>query len=641
MERLKKILQHLSNSKYLNECSSPKELRRQWNKTDVPKKTLKQFLENDNHELRQKMRNLINFNVGGIFTQRFNLTLDEQREIAMKRLNAYCSTKSFSVKNFLDNPRAIFAAHDFAIESGIATKMTVQFNLFGGSVLKLGTNRHHHLIDGIDQVKEIGCFALTELGYGNNAAKMETIAVLDISQDEWIVNTPTVLSQKYWITNGAVHAHWSIVFAQMIIKNKNYGVHAFLVPIRNQDLTVCTGVKIEDMGMKFGCNGVDNAKLQFRNVRIPRTALLNRYSNVEKDGKFTSEINKKRDRFLKVADQLLSGRICICCMTMCSDRIVLATTLLYSASRLTIGDSGQSNYPILGYQLQQNAIMPLIAAQVSLNIGLNHVKDRYSGIYPNFDHQELVIYCCVIKPLVTWHCNESANISRERCGGQGYLSINRVAEGIPGAHAGMTAEGDNRVLAQKTCKELLEKLKKGEYRFPEINKSINLNNLISLYHAFVQRESILFTKLSFNLKSKLIKGENLFNIWSLQYQDLVQESAEAFGERIVLQQCLKSINNNPELKNVLTLTTKLYAIYRIKKDLGFFLSNKILTIEQGKNIREIFNKLCKNLADISISIIEAWDIPINQMGAVAQNWHDFNLYDNKGEIMYHHPLQDD
>lgn len=139
----------------------------------------------------------------------------------------------------------------------------------------------------------------------------------------------------------------------------------------------------------------------------------------------------------------------------------------------------------------------------------------------------------------------------------------------------------------------------------------------------------------------MVKGENLFDVWSLQYQDLVQESAEAFGERIVLQQCLRSINNNPELKNVLTLTTKLYAIYRIKKDLGFFLSNKILTIDQGKNVREIFNKLCKNLAHISISIIEAWDIPINQMGVVAQNWHDFNLYDNKGEIMYHHPLQDD
>jgi hypothetical protein len=34
----------------------------------------------------------------------------------------------------------------------------------------------------------------------------ETTAVLDIGADEWIINTPTVLSQKYWITNGAIHA---------------------------------------------------------------------------------------------------------------------------------------------------------------------------------------------------------------------------------------------------------------------------------------------------------------------------------------------------------------------------------------------------------------------------------------------------
>lgn len=30
-----------------------------------------------------------------------------------------------------------------------------------------------------------------------------------------------------------------------------------------QDLTVCPGVRIEDMGHKMGCNGVDNGKLWF------------------------------------------------------------------------------------------------------------------------------------------------------------------------------------------------------------------------------------------------------------------------------------------------------------------------------------------------------------------------------------------
>ena len=61
----------------------------------------------------------------------------------------------------------------------MCTRMTVQFNLFGGTVLRLGTERHHHLLDGIDNLEEVGCFGLTELGYGNNAVEMETTAVYD------------------------------------------------------------------------------------------------------------------------------------------------------------------------------------------------------------------------------------------------------------------------------------------------------------------------------------------------------------------------------------------------------------------------------------------------------------------------------
>ena len=42
----------------------------------------------------------------------------------------------------------IFAAHELAaiIDPAMTTKMTVQFNLFGGTVLKLGTERHHKVL---------------------------------------------------------------------------------------------------------------------------------------------------------------------------------------------------------------------------------------------------------------------------------------------------------------------------------------------------------------------------------------------------------------------------------------------------------------------------------------------------------------
>lgn len=89
------------------------------------------------------------------------------------------------------------------VDGSMVTKLTVQWNLFGGTVLKLGTERHRYLMPQIDSLESIGCFALTELGYGNNAVEMETTAVYDPKTKELIVNTPTTLAQKYWITNSA------------------------------------------------------------------------------------------------------------------------------------------------------------------------------------------------------------------------------------------------------------------------------------------------------------------------------------------------------------------------------------------------------------------------------------------------------
>ena len=82
---------------------------------------------------------------------------------------------------------------------------------------------------------------------------------------------------------GAVHAKHVVVMAQLIVKGKNEGIHAILVRMRDNDLKTIPGVTIEDMGYKMGLNGVDNAKLSFDNVRVPRTALLNRWNSNPKN----------------------------------------------------------------------------------------------------------------------------------------------------------------------------------------------------------------------------------------------------------------------------------------------------------------------------------------------------------------------
>ena len=63
-------------------------------------------------------------------------------------------------------------------------------------------------------------------------------------------------------------------------------MNAFLVPIRDRNMDLMSGVKCRDMGIKIGVNGVDNAILRFTNVRIPRTNMLSKYCDVDANGNF-------------------------------------------------------------------------------------------------------------------------------------------------------------------------------------------------------------------------------------------------------------------------------------------------------------------------------------------------------------------
>ena len=95
---------------------------------------------------------------------------------------------------------------------------------------------------------------------------------LSKKSESFVLNT-----SRYWITNGAQHAKHCVVFAQLYSEGQHHGIHGILVRIRDSNLKTMPGVTVEDMGYKMGLNGVDNARLSFDNVRVPRENLLNRF----------------------------------------------------------------------------------------------------------------------------------------------------------------------------------------------------------------------------------------------------------------------------------------------------------------------------------------------------------------------------
>ena len=346
-----------------------------------------------------------------------------------------------------------------------------------------------------------------------------------------------------------------------------------------------------------------------------------------------------------------------------ASKACMAIALRYSATRLTAGPSGKSDFPILGYQLQQHALIPLLAKTYIYDIALKQIQAMYAKFsVPGRDiytvsHREIVMMCCAIKAITGWHVNTAATICRERCGGQGYLAANRFGPAIAGSHSSMTAEGDNSVLMMKVAMEYIAdmaaKMKRGKNLSAAVEmlrakytpgivqrkgKNGSGRDIAYIHHILNLREKILFLqvaeKMRVSTKDKAAARAARFEKWSQQEQDSVQAAARAYSDKLISDICYEKIGlADPSIQPILKKLYNLYLITVLQENISFFLTNNLISRKGASSLRDDFDALIKEIAPESLALAEGFGITEEMLSApIARDWELYNSYDNAGEM---------
>ncbi len=550
-------------------------------------------------------------------------------------------------------------------------KTGVQFGLFGGAIAGLGTRAHHerYLGPALDASLP-GCFAMTETGHGSDVQSLETTATYDPATDELVIATPGPSARKDYIGGAARDARVAAVFAQLVVGGEDHGVHCVLVPVRDGSGEPCPGVTIEDCGPKAGLRGVDNGRLSFDGVRVPRSALLDRYGSIDDEGRYTSPIENPSRRFFTMLGTLVRGRVSVAAGAGAATRSALTLAVRYALHRRQFRAPGTGEeVALLDYGTHQRRLLPALATSYALALAQNRLVERLDvvtrGEADDTAQRELEARAAGLKAVTTAHATATIQACREACGGAGYLSVNRLADLKADTDVFTTFEGDNTVLLQLVAKGMLTNYAEafheldalGTVRFGArvlieavVERTVGGATLQRLVAAAPGRDSPQALRdrgtllglvedrerhLTETLAARLRGRESEDPLTTLtQTQDHLVEAARAHVDRVVLEAFVSAVEDvgggggrggdgpggdardgdgagdvGPSAAGLLARVCDLHALSTVEAHCAWYLEHGRLTPGRSKQVHALVAQACADLRPHAATLVDAFGIP--------------------------------
>ncbi|WP_432487207.1 acyl-CoA dehydrogenase family protein [Kineococcus sp. SYSU DK018] len=543
-------------------------------------------------------------------------------------------------------------------DASLMIKSGVQWGLFGGAVQALGTERHHaELLPALLRLDLVGCFAMTETGHGSDVASLGTTATYDPATREFVVHTPDESCRKDYIGGAARDAEVAVVFAQLVTGGERQGVHAFVVPLRGPDGHDLPGVRRGDDGRKAGLNGVDNGRLWFDSVRVPRTALLDRYAQVADDGTYSSPIASENARFFTMLGALVKGRVSISGGAISQTKVALEIALRYALRRRQFarpgGQGGERGEEVvlLDYLAHQRRLLVPLATTYALSFAQDELmgemddllKVQLAGGDPEPARQRAFeAHAAGMKVASTWHATRTIQTCREACGGNGYLSESRLPQLKADTDVFTTFEGDNTVLLQLVAKSQLTAYAQqfsdldtlGMARFAtrdfvttlagrsparslvadvvEAGRTLDeLHDRAWQLRMIADRERHVVESLAKRMrKARSRDDRDAFEAVD-GLQDHLLLAGRAHVDRVVAEAFAAAIarTEDPAVAALLGEVFDLHALALLEAEKGWYLEHRRMTTLRAKAVTHAVNELCRRLRPRTEELLAGFGIP--------------------------------